>query len=95
MANGICCEAQTKGPLPKPCMYCCVWLLGLLSVVVVCEWTVNKATSGHVFADGLWSREAPQVIVVVPHFLSLQAVTQPERCDRGNVAGEAGKKRAN
>lgn len=39
--------------------------------------------------DRLWSREAPQVIVVVPHFLSLQAVTQLERCDRGNMAGEA------
>lgn len=35
--------------------------------------------------DRPWSREAPQVIVVVPHFLSLQA--QLERCDQGNMAG--------
>lgn len=37
--------------------------------------------------DRLWSREAPQVIVVVPHFLSSQAVTQLERCDQLNMAG--------
>lgn len=37
----------------------------------------------------LWSREAPQVIVVALHSLSLQAVTQLERCDRGNMVGEA------
>lgn len=45
--------------------------------------------------DKLWSREAPQVIVVVPHFLSLQAVTQLERCDQDNMVGEAGKERGN
>lgn len=40
--------------------------------------------------DRPWSREAPQVIVAVPHFFSLQLVTQLERCDWVNVAGEAG-----
>lgn len=40
-------------------------------------------TGRRVFADRLWSREAPQVIVVVPHFLSLQDLTQLERCDQG------------
>lgn len=40
-------------------------------------------TGGHVFVDRLWSREAPQVIVVVPHFLSLLDLTQLERCDQG------------
>lgn len=36
----------------------------------------------------LWLREAPQVIVVRQHFLVLQAVTQLERCDQGNIAGK-------
>ncbi len=49
------------------------------------EWKTKRQ------ADRLWSREAPQVIVVVPHFLSLQAVTQLERCDRENKAEEAEK----
>lgn len=30
------------------------------------------------------------MIVVVAHFSSLQAVTQLERCDQRNIAGEAG-----
>lgn len=45
------------------------------------------------FAGGPRRREAPQVIVVVPHFFFLQAVTQLERCDQRNMAeGEAGKR---
>lgn len=43
--------------------------------------------------DRLWAREAPQVIVVVPHLCASQAVTQLERCDQGNMAGETGSRR--
>lgn len=32
------------------------------------------------------------MIVVVAHFSSSQAVTQLERCDRRNIAGEAGER---
>lgn len=41
--------------------------------------------------DRVWPREAPQVIVEVPRFLFLQAVTQFERCDEGNMAAERGR----
>lgn len=44
--------------------------------------------------DRLWSREAPQVIVVVPLLSFLQAVTKLERCDEGNTMKERGRKRS-
>lgn len=49
MANGICCEAQMKGPLTESLHVLLCIAFGAV-VFGVCEWMVNKATGRHVFA---------------------------------------------
>lgn len=77
---------------------------GALVVVVQCEEIVKKHQEDSFFfflpipgssdRDNLWLRDAPQVIVVAPQFLFLQAVTQLKKgVTKGSVSKCIGKRK--